>query len=308
MNELIQSPMEIHKVSECDYMWDMTINTKAPRGRPPSDEATLKRVDVMGGFDYLSAAYTKQYFPRHAHGEYLIGLIKSGTHDVWCRGELWHADAGAIATFAPGEPHFGGAGIDTGWSQRIFYLPEQIVDDVMRDLAGAPRGTPSFRSPFQHDARAEQNLRQLFGLFDANASSLEIEEALYGILPRLFSGCGSDADHSVKTAPARLERSRDYLHAHFDQNVRLEDLAAIAGLSKGTLIAGFKAHFGVPPQRYLIQVRLAEARALLRQGIGIAEVAYAVGFADQAHLTRHFRAVLGVTPARYVVAEENIVQ
>ncbi|PXA87713.1 hypothetical protein DMC47_31390, partial [Nostoc sp. 3335mG] len=79
-------------------------------------------------------------------------------------------------------------------------------------------------------------------------------------------------------------------------------------LSKGTLIAGFKAHFGVPPQRYLIQVRLAEARALLRQGVGIAEVAYTVGFADQAHLTRHFRAVLGVTPARYVVAEENIVQ
>ena len=277
------------------------------RGRRPSDQAILKRVEVMGGFEYLSAAYRKQYFPRHAHDEYLIGLIKTGAHDVWCRGELWHADAGAIATFAPGEPHFGGAGIDDGWSQRIVYLPEQIVRDVMQEVPGASRGTPSFLSPFQHDAGAEQNLRRVFGLLDANASALKIEEALYGFLPWLFVG-SMDADRSVKVAPAALERVRDYLHAHFDQNVQLSDLAGIAGLSKGTLIAGFKTHFGVPPQRYLIQVRLGEARALLRRGVGIAEAAYAAGFADQAHLTRHFRDVLGVTPARYVAAGPNSVQ
>ncbi|CAN7195025.1 AraC family transcriptional regulator [Bosea sp. LjRoot9] len=285
----------------------MLVKNKVPRGRPPNDQATLKRVEVMGGFEYLLAAYRKQYFARHAHNEYLIGLIKSGTHDVWCRGELWHADAGAIATFAPGEPHFGGAGVDDGWSQRIVYLPEQIVQNVMRDVPGTPRGTLSFRSPFQHDAGAEQNLRRLFDLFDGDASALEVEEALYGLLPRLFMG-STGTDRAAKVAPAALERVRDYLHAHFDQAVQLSDLAGIAGLSKGVLIAGFKAYFGVPPQRYLIQVRLDEARALLRQGVAIAEAAYAVGFADQAHLTRHFRAVLGVTPARYVVAEQNPVQ
>ena len=284
----------------------MLDKNRATRGRPPTDLATLNRVEVLGGFEYLLAAYKKQYFPRHAHDEYLIGLIKSGTHDVWCRGELWHADAGAIATFAPGEPHFGGAGIDDGWSQGIVYLPERLVQEVMRDVPGAPRGTLSFRSPFQHDAGAEEGLRRLLGLFDANASALEIEEALFGLLPRLFVG-STGADQGIKVAPPALERVRDYLHAHFDQAVRLSDLAGIAELSKGVLIAGFKAHFGVPPQRYLIQVRLTEARALLRQGVGIAEAAYAVGFADQAHLTRHFRAVLGVTPARYIV-EQNPVQ
>ena len=278
----------------------MPDRQKALRGRPPSDQATLQRVEVMGGFDYLLAAYKKQIFPRHAHDEYLIGLIQSGTHDVWCRGELWHADAGAIATFAPGEPHFGGAGIDDGWSQRIVYLPEQLVQEVMRDVAGVPQGTLSFRLPFQHDRHAEQGLRQLFALFDADASALEVEEGLHDVLPRLFIGSES-ADRGVKSAPAALERVRDYLHAHVEHAMRLSDLAAIAGLPKGTLIAGFKANFGVPPQRYLIQVRLDKARTLLRQGGGIAEAAYAVGFADQAHLTRHFRAVLGVTPARYRV-------
>jgi AraC family chemosensory pili system transcriptional regulator ChpD len=63
----------------------MIDSSKIPRGRPSCDQATLKHVDVMGGFDFPSAVYRKQYFARHAHDEYLIGLIKSGTQDVWCR-------------------------------------------------------------------------------------------------------------------------------------------------------------------------------------------------------------------------------
>lgn len=281
--------------------------TKALRGRPPNDTALLRRVDALGGFDYLTAAYRTQHFPRHAHGEYLIGLIRSGTHDVWCRGELWHAEDGALATFAPGEPHSGGAGTDAGWGQSILYVPESLVEEVLRDDPEAGGGTRGFRTPFRRDATAERSLRRLFDLLDSDASTLALEEALFGILPRLF---GNDlaASRIVRTTPVALGRVRDYLHAHLDENVRLADLATLADLSKGSLIEQFKARFGVPPQRYLIQARLDEARSLLRQGAGIADAAYAVGFADQAHLTRHFRAVLGVTPARYLVAEPNSVQ
>jgi AraC-like DNA-binding protein len=281
----------------------MTIAPKQPRGRPPRDDATLRRIDVMGGFDFLSANYNKQYFTRHAHDEYLIGLITTGVHDVWCRGELWHAGAGAIATFAPEEPHSGGAGMDEGWSQGIVYLPADIIADVMRDVSAPRKGTLSFHSPFQQHPLAEQRLRHLFELFDTSAPALEVEEALFDLLPRLFSNEATDFGSATRPLPSGLEAARDYLHAHHDQNIRLEELARVAGLTKGKVIAEFKAHFGVPPMRYLIQVRLEKARALLRHGVSVAEVAYAAGFADQAHLTRHFRAVLGVTPARYVVSE-----
>ena len=83
-----------------------------------------------------------------------------------------------------------------------------------------------------------------------------------------------------------------------DQGATL-NLAAIAGISKRSLIASFRSHFGLSPQRYLIQIKVNEARNLLRRGIEIADAASAVGFADQSHLTRHFRSTLGVTPARY---------
>jgi AraC family transcriptional regulator len=55
----------------------------------------------------------------------------------------------------------------------------------------------------------------------------------------------------------------------------------------------------VSPHQYLIQVRVNNARALLMAGAGkrsVAAVAEAVGFADQSHLTRHMKRLLGVTP------------
>lgn len=257
----------------------------------------------MGGFDYLSASYSRQYFTRHAHDEYLIGLITDGVHDVWCKGEFWHADAGSIATFTPEQPHFGGPGLEDGWSQGILYLPETIINEVMHDVYGPSEGTFSFHSPFQHDAVAERRLCNLFKLFEVNAPALEIEESLFDLLPRLFATGCSKVNTLSKPTSKRLETAREYIHANFDQNIRLEDLAQTSGLSKSRLIAEFNAHIGVPPLRYLMQVRLEKARAMLRDGSAIAEVAYSVGFADQSHLTRHFRAILGVTPARYIVPD-----
>jgi transcriptional regulator GlxA family with amidase domain len=58
----------------------------------------------------------------------------------------------------------------------------------------------------------------------------------------------------------------------------------------------------VSPHQYLIQVRVNNARWLLSAGSGersLAEVASAVGFADQSHLTRHFKRVTGLTPRQF---------
>ena len=56
---------------------------------------------------------------------------------------------------------------------------------------------------------------------------------------------------------------------------------------------------GTSPHRYLLGRRLALARQRMTGDRPLADVAYEVGFADQAHFTRTFKAVLGLTPARY---------
>ena len=79
----------------------------------------------------------------------------------------------------------------------------------------------------------------------------------------------------------------------------LAELAAEAGLSRYQLLRSFRAEVGMPPYAWLAQHRVARARVLLEQGHRPAEAATLTGFADQAHLTRWFRRVVGVTPGAY---------
>jgi AraC-like DNA-binding protein len=91
----------------------------------------------------------------------------------------------------------------------------------------------------------------------------------------------------------------DYLHAHLARRLTLEELAAVAGLSPFHFLRQFQAQHHATPQQMLMAFRLAEAKRQLSRGERPAQVAAAVGLADQAHLTRSFAQRYGVTPARY---------
>jgi AraC-like DNA-binding protein len=79
----------------------------------------------------------------------------------------------------------------------------------------------------------------------------------------------------------------------------LAEIAAGTGLSRYQLIRSFRTEVGMPPYAWLAQHRVSAARALLERGCRPAEAAALTGFADQAHLTRWFRRVVGVTPGVY---------
>jgi AraC-like DNA-binding protein len=70
-------------------------------------------------------------------------------------------------------------------------------------------------------------------------------------------------------------------------------------MSPFALLRAFRAETGLPPHAYLNQLRVRLARRLLDDGLAPAVVAAEAGFADQAHLTRHFKRVVGVPPGAY---------
>ena len=76
-------------------------------------------------------------------------------------------------------------------------------------------------------------------------------------------------------------------------------LAQACGMSAPRFIRCFKAATGVTPGVYRLNLRLNGARRLLAQGTALAEAAHAMGFADQAHLQRAFKAHHALTPGRY---------
>jgi len=102
-------------------------------------------------------------------------------------------------------------------------------------------------------------------------------------------------------APTQLRRVLDHINVHLAEDLALSDLAAMAGLSPDHFGDAFKVTTGLAPYQYVIDRRISRARELLAQNrdLSVAEVALAVGFSSQSHLTTHFRRVAGITPARF---------
>jgi AraC family transcriptional regulator len=98
----------------------------------------------------------------------------------------------------------------------------------------------------------------------------------------------------------RLEAVRDHIHRHVTEPVTLADLAALAALSPSYLVRAFKAHVGVPPHRYLVELRLELAQDLLvRSTLSVTQIAHRVGFASASHFITRFQAACGTTPFRF---------
>ncbi|MEF3115030.1 AraC family transcriptional regulator [Streptomyces chrestomyceticus] len=94
-------------------------------------------------------------------------------------------------------------------------------------------------------------------------------------------------------------RARDLLDETFLEPMTAERLAATAGCSRFALYRAFCAEFGLAPSDYQRQLRLRHARTLLRSGAAPADAATATGFADQAHFSRWFQRVYGITPGTF---------
>ncbi len=94
----------------------------------------------------------------------------------------------------------------------------------------------------------------------------------------------------------KLQQVIDYINAYLEQPLGLEELAQVVQMSPTYFSRLFKQSTGLAPHQYLIQCRVHRAKELLIKGNAIADVAYKVGFANQAHLNYHFKRLLKVTP------------
>ncbi|MNT12383.1 HTH-type transcriptional activator Btr [compost metagenome] len=96
----------------------------------------------------------------------------------------------------------------------------------------------------------------------------------------------------------QLRRTVEYIEENSVRNIRLEELASLAGLSQSHFSHAFKASTGVAPHQWQTNARIERAKhLLLRNEASLTEIAAEIGFSDQAHFTRVFRKAVGTTPA-----------
>jgi len=270
-----------------------------------SESATMTRVRVFETVELLRARYTRQRFAPHAHDEYVFGVVEHGAaRTVFRGGEDVHA-VGSVITFAPGEVHTGAPATNDGWSYRMLYPGESLVRFVTREATGRDFA-PTFATSFVVDPSLSDRLRATHVVLESDADGLQKECALLETLGELVIRHADKGDRDTVLPAARstaaLRRVRDLLEAEYARTVTISELAREAGLSTFHLIRVFRASFGLPPYKYLEQVRIQQARRLIRHGFPLTHVVHATGFSDQSHLTRYFKRIVGVTPGSYARA------
>lgn len=98
-------------------------------------------------------------------------------------------------------------------------------------------------------------------------------------------------------APWQIRRVEEYVAAHLETSLAVDDLATVARVSTGHFCRAFKASLGETPHAYIVRQRLLRAQLLmLHTPDTLSAIACACGLADQAHLTRLFRRAFGTTP------------
>jgi AraC family transcriptional regulator len=120
-------------------------------------------------------------------------------------------------------------------------------------------------------------------------------------LVRHYTSIGNNIKEPIRgLTPQQVKRVRDFVQAHLDQDLSLEDLAQQIGFSPYHFARLFRQSTGDSPHQFVLRQRVEQAQRLLTQkDLTLAQVAIESGFADQSHLTQVFKRYLGLTPRAY---------
>jgi len=252
----------------------------------------------LGGMEMLDAHFIRQECPRHYHDTYAVGIVLHGINRFAYRGMVHEAGAGSLCTVTVDEIHGGDVPTQDGLSYRCLYPRVEQLQAVQDELRGRASDDLPLLPGTIHDQTAFTLVARLFAAEDAKAPALTRQSLLTAVLARMV-GCHSGS----RGRPIRgcgtaggVSAARDILLDQMDQPPGLQHLATQVGMAPLALLRGFKAAYGLPPHAWLIQARVRRAKDRILAGERLAEVAAQCGFADQSHMNRHFRRILGVTP------------
>ena len=257
----------------------------------------------LDNLELLRATYVTHCFAPHAHEGFAIGVVQRGVTTTSYRNAHYDMPAGTIIVINPGEIHTGEAASDQGWTYRMFYPKATLLQQIASELAGRPRDAPFFPVPvISDDCLAQQLLKLHIALEDQQIPTVERESRLWWSLARLILGYADAPPATAEVKPERrcVKKVRDFIEAHYADDISLPQLAALVNLTPCYLLRLFTKTTGLPPHAYLTYVRLRQAKQLLAHGCPIAAAAYQTGFTDQSHMTKRFKRAFGITPGQYL--------
>lgn len=262
-----------------------------PTAQPTADVCAW-RPRVPGVVEVFHAHFTEYAYPMHVHEAWTLLIVDDGA----VRYDLDRHEHGTphdtVSLLPPHVPHNGSPVTSQGFRKRVLYLDAGVLGE---DLIGAAVDAPDLRDPL-----LRRRVGQLHAALARPGDELAADSRLTLIGERLREHLRPRRPAGPRRRdPVLARRLRELLDERVVEGLGLDEAAGLVQAHPAHLVRAFSSAYGIAPHQYLTARRVDLARRLLLDGRPPGDVAAASGFYDQAHLTRHFRKLVGVTPGRY---------
>ena len=168
------------------------------------------------------------------------------------------------------------------------------------DLTELSVNTPVYHSNSQ-DLREQLMNEMLYIVHHAKESPFHLIGHLYLFLDYLTQSAKSKKlVQSSKMSDYYIKEAINYIEQNFQNNITIEDIAAVCGINRSYFCKIFRNSIGRSPQEFLMNYRMVKATELLKlTSLSIAEIGSAVGYENQLHFSRAFKTIYGVSPREW---------
>ncbi len=203
--------------------------------------------------------------------------------------------------------------ISAGMPLQVRHGPkEQLVMALTPEFVSRVTDAPSTTAPVFEEQLAlnDRQIVRIAKALEAEANAGYPSGRMYGealaaaltahLVAQYSAQRPKTSEHTGGMSPCALRRVLRYVDEHLTEEIRLEVLARVAGLSHHRFAHNFKRAMGLPPHQYVIRRRVECAKPLLRDTDDtVANVTYALGFGSPSRFAFLFRRETGMTPTRY---------
>ena len=168
------------------------------------------------------------------------------------------------------------------------------------DLTELSVNTPVYHS-HSKDLREQLMNEMLYIVHHAKESPFHLIGHLYLFLDYLTQSAKSTKlVQSSKMSDYYIKEAINYIEQNFQNNITIEDIAAVCGINRSYFGKIFRNSIGRSPQEFLMNYRMVKATELLKlTSLSIAEIGSAVGYENQLHFSRAFKTIYGVSPREW---------
>lgn len=245
---------------------------------------------VPGVREVLHATFRDHAYPAHTHDAWTLLLIDDGAVRYGLDRDQHIARPSTLSVLPPDIPHDGRSAVaGRSFRKRVLYLDAAWLP---ASLEGAAATRPAL------DPDAAAAVRIIHAALQRPGEELAAESGVVMLRERVAAHLGAAPAMPRRDDPL-ARRLRMLLDDRLTERFTVAEAGSVLGAHPSHLIRAFSKAYGIPPHRYVTGRRVDLARRFMVAGSSAADAAAAAGFHDQAHLTRHFRRILGTTPAAF---------